>query len=140
MAPSKVILSLNRPNNKLISFLVVNSGLIALEVGPITPPADSYWATTNESSIFGLGTLTQNAIVSVYAIAGLMLLVYLLYGSLRWLIASGDAKSIQGAKDTIVNAVIGIILLVASVFIVEIGTGVLGVASPFSISIPTLLP
>ena len=117
------------------------SNLIALvDVGSINPPADSFWLTTNESSIFGIGTLTQNAIVSVYAIAGLTLLIYLLYGSMRWLIASGDAKSIQGAKDTIINAVIGIILLVASVFIVEIGTGVLGVSSPFSISIPTLLP
>lgn len=116
------------------------SNLIALDLGTVLPPKDSFWETTNESSIFGLGTLTQNAIVSVYAIAGLTLLVYLLYGSIQWLIASGDAKSLQSAKSTIVSAIIGIILLVASVFIVEIGTGVLGVASPFSISIPTLLP
>ena len=116
------------------------SNLLTLDIGTVTPPADSFWATTSESNIFGLGVLTQNSIITVYAIAGLMLLVYLLYGSIRWLIASGDAKSVQGAKDTIVNAVVGIILLVASIFIVEIGTGVLGIASPFNLSIPTLLP
>lgn len=114
--------------------------LLALELGPIAPPSTSFWATTNENNLFGISLLTQNAITTVYAVAGLLLLAYLLYGSIKWLMASGDAKNVQSAKDTIMNAVIGIILLVASVFIVEIGTGVLGIASPFSISIPTLLP
>jgi len=116
------------------------NNLLALNVGNVEPPAGSFWETTNATSIFGIGTLTQNAITTVYAVAGILLLVYLLMGSIKWLMASGDAKSVQTAKDSIQNAIVGIILLVASVFIVEIGTGVLGIASPFNISIPTLLP
>jgi len=118
----------------------MNNLLLSLDVGSVTPPADSFWNSTNESSIFGIGTLTQNAITTVYAISGILLLAYLLYGSIMWMMAGGDSKNVQNAKDTVMNAIIGIILLVASGFIVEIGTGILGVPSPFSISIPTLIP
>jgi len=113
--------------------------LLALNLGNIEPPIDSFWGTATEKDIFGLGVLTQNAIVTVYSISGILLLAYLLFGSIKWLMASGDAKSVQSAKDTIMNAIVGIILLVGSVFIVEIGTGVLGIASPFNLSIPTLI-
>jgi len=118
----------------------MNNLLLSLDIGSVTPPEDSFWGGTDESSIFGVGTLIQNVITTVYAISGLLLLAYLLYGSVKWIMAGGDSKSVQNAKDTVFNAVIGIVLLVASGFIVEIGTGILGVPSPFSISIPTLIP
>jgi len=114
----------------------MNNLLAVVDLGSITPPNPEY---AKPDSIFGIGTIVQNGLVSFYTIMGLVLLGYVLYGGVKWLIAGGDKDNLESAKQTLTNAFIGMVILVLAIFITEIGTGVLGIPSPFSISIPTLI-
>ncbi|MDH5533401.1 MAG: hypothetical protein OEX81_03175 [Candidatus Pacebacteria bacterium] len=50
----------------------------------------------------------------VITIGALMVIVYFLWGSIGWITAGGDSAKIQKSRDRMVQAVIGLILLVGS--------------------------
>ncbi|MDQ3098322.1 MAG: pilin [bacterium] len=51
-------------------------------------------------------------IISVAFYIGLVAaFVYMVYGGVRWITAGGDSKALAAARDTIVQAIIGLILL-----------------------------
>lgn len=52
-----------------------------------------------------------NAVISV---GGLMVIIYFLWGSIDWISAGGDSAKIGKARDRMVQAVIGLTVLLAS--------------------------
>jgi hypothetical protein len=50
----------------------------------------------------------------VLGFMGILLLAYLLYAGFLWMTAGGDSKQVDKAKDMIRNAIIGLIIIVAS--------------------------
>lgn len=78
-----------------------------------------------------LMTLIGRIINIFFGFLGVILLGYILYAGFLWMTAAGDPKKIQEAKDTIRNAVIGLVILVSSF---AIATFIMrqfgGVASP----------
>ncbi len=54
---------------------------------------------------------------AVVALAGVALFIMLLVGGFKMLISGGDAKKLDSAKGTITNAVIGLVVIVASYLI-----------------------
>jgi hypothetical protein len=51
-------------------------------------------------------------------VGGLALLLYLLWGSIDWLVAGGDSGKVQKARDKMTGAVIGFIILLGSFVII----------------------
>lgn len=70
-------------------------------------------ATGNLESTFR--TITNTIIFIVGAIAVLMLIV----GGLRYVISAGDREAVEGAKNTILYAVIGIVVAILAFAIVD---------------------
>ena len=64
----------------------------------------------------------------VMVMSALLLLVYLLWGGISWISAGGDSSKIQAARDRITQAVIGIIVLAASIAIFMLLQGFLGIS------------
>lgn len=64
--------------------------------------------------------IIASTILLVIAIAGLVFFVMLLMGGLRYLTAGGDEKSITAARQTLTNAFIGLIIVVASFVVAQI--------------------
>ena len=60
---------------------------------------------------------------------GIILLGYLLYAGFLWMTAGGEAKKVDEAKTMIRNAIIGLILIVASVAISNFVIGQLAAVS-----------
>ena len=60
--------------------------------------------------------------------AGLVATIYLIVGGFRYITSSGNQEAIEGAKATIVNAIIGLIIIFLSFLIVNYILGELGVA------------
>lgn len=50
----------------------------------------------------------------VLSLLGLIFLGLALYAGFKWMTAQGDSKEVDGAKDTLKNAVIGMIIVAAS--------------------------
>lgn len=74
-----------------------------------------------------IGDVVSKIVPYLFVIAGLLLLVYLLYGGISLMLSGGDPKAIQAAKDKITGAVIGFIIVFASFWVVELISKILGI-------------
>lgn len=80
--------------------------------------------------------LAQTALDWVFALIGLVLLAYLIYGGFLWLTSAGDPQRLQKAQDALVNALIGFGIVILSWTIVTIVMTLFGLRSPESTSSP----
>ena len=112
--------------------------------GTVKPPAVMNIGANNPSQ--GLGQIIGFGINVFIVVAGIFLLIYLMWGAFDWITSSGEKEKITKAQGKITNALIGMILIfiVLVVFNVFLGD-MLGVitknpdGSPgFQLKIPTL--
>ncbi len=55
-----------------------------------------------------------NVLNALLGFMGIVLVLYFLYGGFLYMTSSGDSKKVESAKDTIKNAVIGMIIIVTA--------------------------
>ena len=68
---------------------------------------------------FSFGGVVGTLIQMVFIIAVLAALLYLIYGGFRWLISSGDKSNIGAAREHIVAAMVGLVIIFLSYFIIN---------------------
>lgn len=78
-----------------------------------------------------LGDIITIALQYLFPLAGFLLFIYIVYGGFQWLIASGDPKKIESARNRITYAVVGFVLLIASYWITKIVQMILSPSQPF---------
>src|SRR3989344_9616137 len=61
-----------------------------------------------------LGTFIGGAIRLFIIVAGLFLLIYMLWGAFDWITSGGEKEKISKAQSKITNAVIGMFLVIVS--------------------------
>lgn len=67
-----------------------------------------------------LASLVNNSLTYLFAIAGILLLLYLIWGGFDYLTSMGDPKKAEGANKKISSAIIGIIIIFISYWIVQL--------------------
>lgn len=72
-----------------------------------------------------------NVITFVFFLAGLALFFNLLYAGWDYLLSQGDPKKFSGATTRLVNAFVGIVIVLGSFVIVRIVLGVLNITDTF---------
>ncbi len=63
---------------------------------------------------------------TVMGLAGLLLLVYLIWGAIDWITSGGDSGKIASARNKIIQAVLGLIVLSSVVAIMIVVQGFIG--------------
>jgi len=79
-----------------------------------------------------LGELINSLLTAIMAIAGLLILFYLVWGGIEWITSGGDKSKTESARNKITQAVIGIIILSSSVAIFYAVMQFLGVSDGLS--------
>ncbi len=70
-----------------------------------------------------LGAVVLRVLDAVFFFLGAAAVIYLIFGSMRFLISGGDPKAVEAAKNTMTYAIIGlVIILLAFLFVNFIGT------------------
>lgn len=64
--------------------------------------------------------IIANIISLLLIFAVLIALFYIVYGGIRWIMSSGDAKQIEGARNTILYAAIGLAVAFLSFAVVNV--------------------
>ncbi len=64
----------------------------------------------------GMVALVINALLGLL---GTAFVVYIILGGFRWMTSAGNAERIEGAKKTIINATIGLVIVIGSYIIVN---------------------
>lgn len=62
--------------------------------------------------------LTGKVVQGVLGFIGVLFVVLVIYGGFSWMTAGGDSGKVQKAKDTIIKATIGVVIILSSYIIV----------------------
>ncbi len=74
-----------------------------------------------------LGEIVSGLLPYLFAGAGLLLLLYLIFGGFQLMTSAGDPKKTQEAKGKITNALVGFFIVFISYWLVQIVGTILGI-------------
>lgn len=74
-----------------------------------------------------LGTTVGNIIIAIIVIAVIIALLYLLYGGIRWIMSRGEKTEVEAARNHIVAAIVGLLVIFLAIFIIAIVLGIFGI-------------
>ena len=79
--------------------------------------------------LFGDSGVITNLTNTALLVIGLISVIMLIYGGIRYIVSGGDSKKVTDAKNTILYAIIGLIICVLSYAIVNFVLTSIGVSS-----------
>jgi hypothetical protein len=65
-----------------------------------------------KENLFGTGGVFQLVANTLIFLVGALAVLFLIIGGLRYVVSNGDPKSVEGAKNTITYAIIGIVVAI----------------------------
>lgn len=125
-----------------MKLLTANDPAIDALFGGISPPAAMNVGGSNP--VQGLGKFISFGIQMFILMAGMFLILYLLWGAFDWISSSGDKEKLTKAQNKITNALIGMVLVFVVLTVFNLLAGnILGIVVPngsggFDIKLPTL--
>lgn len=82
---------------------------------------------SDPAKISEVGCVLASIISVVLGFVGIVLFVMLVIGGFKWLTSGGDPKGIEGAKATITNAIVGLLVIIFAYIILKIIETVTGI-------------
>lgn len=86
-------------------------------------------ATGLKPELSSVGAIISYLLPYLFAGAGILLLLYLLYGGISMMLSRGDPKAIQSARDKITGALVGFVIVFAAYWLVQIIGKLLGITA-----------
>jgi len=85
-----------------------------------------------------LGKVIANAINLLFVVAAILALAFLIIGGVKWLTSQGEKEGITKARETIVAAVVGLIIIFMSYLIVNFILSLFVGVNLFNLTLPTI--
>ena len=76
----------------------------------------------------GIGGVINTAVVIILVIAVLISLFFLIWGGIKWILSGGDKSAVEGARNHIVAAIVGLIIAFLAYFILQLVLGFFGLS------------
>lgn len=84
-----------------------------------------------------IGPIIGGAIIVMFVIAIIITLIWLVIGGIKWITSSGDSSKVEAARNQIIAAVIGLVVVFLSFFILNFVLSLFGL-SITNLNIPVL--
>lgn len=68
----------------------------------------------------GQGGLLQTLITIAFIVATLIALAFLIFGGIKWIMSGGDKAGVEGARNMIVAALVGLVIVFLSYLLLNI--------------------
>lgn len=85
-----------------------------------------------------IGAIVTFFVSFLVVIAVLAALLYIILGAFQWITSGGDKTKVESARNHIIAAVIGLIIIALTFVIINVLMQVLGIGSLTNLQIPTL--
>ena len=85
-----------------------------------------------------VGEIVRDSITILFIIATIVALFFLIFGGIRWITSGGDKTQLETARNTILAAAIGLVLVFLSYFILNVVLQLFGMPTVQDYTIPTL--
>jgi len=122
----------------LLSLTVYLSVASSAFAADISACVNGQFQTLCQLQAGNFGGIVGSLIQLVFVVAVVFALFYLIYGGFRWLISTGDKGQVSAAREHIVAAVIGLVIIFLAYFIMNIILGFFGVGSLSNLHIPNI--
>lgn len=86
---------------------------------------------------YEIGTMLSGALGMFLVIAALLAFIFILTGGIAWITSGGDKAALEAARNRIITALIGLVLVASVWAIIDFLFPALGLSFP-TISLPTL--
>jgi hypothetical protein len=86
---------------------------------PIAAGSQCAKANGTSNNLFAQGGVFQTIANTLIFIVGAVAVIFLIIGGLRYVISNGDPKNVSAAKDTILYAIVGIVVAIVSFALVS---------------------
>ena len=114
-------------NMRKIVVFIASAGLYitaASQVFAISAcPTTSQFAGLCTLDASGIQKLIGPAVTFAFVIASLIALAYLIWGGIKWIISQGDKQGVEDARNHIIAAVVGLVLIFLSYLIINLVIG-----------------
>jgi|SRR3989338_440553 len=90
-------------------------------------------------NIDSFGGIISTVVTVLFVIAVVIALAFLIWGGIKWILSGGDKSAVEGARNTIVAAIVGLIIVFLAYFILNIVLGFFGI-SLTKLELPKLSP
>lgn len=87
-------------------------------------------------NITNFGNVIGFVITVAFILAVLIALGFLIWGGIKWITSGGDKAGVEGARNTIIAAIIGLIIVFLSFFILNLVLGFFKI-NLFNLELPT---
>ncbi|PWU23750.1 hypothetical protein C5B42_01845 [Candidatus Cerribacteria bacterium 'Amazon FNV 2010 28 9'] len=106
-----------------------------IPLGQLKPASSAFAPVAGETNLVGAGNAAGDQLSHFLSsflgflttLAGLMFLIYFIFAALEWITAGGEKGKIEHARQQMVNAALGLIIVIAAYGIAGIIGGVLGI-------------
>ncbi len=113
---------------------LTTSAFAANSICDSNPATNQFSALCNLTSA-SFGGLVGSLIQLIFIIAVVVALLYLVYGGFRWLVSGGDKTQVGAAREHIVAAIIGLVIIFLSYFILNLLLTFFGIGSLSTLTI-----
>ena len=101
-------------------------------------PSFNQFARLCNSGSASIGSVIMGVIIILFVISVIVALIFLIWGGLKWIFSGGDKTAVESARNTIIAAIIGLVIVFASFFLLNLVTQVLLGAPITNVSLPTI--
>lgn len=68
----------------------------------------------------------------MFIIGVVVAVIFLIYGGIKWILSGGDKTAVESARNHIIAAIVGLIIVVGAFFIIGLIFQLLGQANPIT--------
>lgn len=111
--------------------------ILAAENVNLCPPGS--FGTLCNSSV-NVNSIVRSGIQILFIIAVIAATIFLIWGGIKWITSGGDKAKVEEARNTIIGAVIGLIVTFAAYFILNIVATMFGLGGNiFDLQLPSFV-
>ena len=86
------------------------------------------------------GSILGQIITFIFAVAVIIAVLYLIYGGIKWIMSRGDKTEVEAARNHIVAAVAGLIVVFLAFFIISVILRIFTGHSITELKVPEIIP
>lgn len=104
-------------------------------ISPCPPDGNPFSKLCTFAKPESFGQILGTVITVAFIIAVLVALAFLILGGIKWITSGGDKAGVEGARNQIIAAIIGLIIVFLAYFILNLVLGLFGL-SLFDLRLP----
>lgn len=127
----RIIKTLTQTLTGLGALICLSTSRVLASAISIQDGADAARAEGMPTELIGNNGVFSRITNTILLIVGLISVIMLVYGGLRYILSGGDSKKVTDAKNTVLYAIIGLIISLLAFAIVNfVLNSVIGVSTP----------